>query len=147
VPLHCDSVVPDPFPPFEQVCNATWLLTDFDVENGGTLFMPGTNRLQRHPRDEESTDVTAAEPLIAPAGSVAIWGGNIWHGALPRTAPGLRVSLLTMFHRYYVRVPHMSFGGAIPPEMVDRNPERFAYLTGVTTNETREYLTRTSRFA
>jgi ectoine hydroxylase-related dioxygenase (phytanoyl-CoA dioxygenase family) len=131
VPMHADSIQPNPLPPYAQVANATWLLTDYDEANGATLFEPGSHRKCRNPTAEESIDLSAAVPLIAPAGSLLIWHGNTWHGALPRTAPGLRVSLLCFFTRSYIRPPVESFSARVTQAMVDRNPPRFARLAGL----------------
>jgi ectoine hydroxylase-related dioxygenase (phytanoyl-CoA dioxygenase family) len=147
-PLHADSVQPNPLPAYSQQCNATWLLTDYDEASGATLFQPGSHKRCRNPTAVESADLSATVPLIAPAGSVAIWHGNTWHAALPRTAPGLRVSLLTFFHRVYLRPPKESFAGRVTQEMLDRNGERFARLTGATDiDRDTECLTRHSQFA
>ncbi|RYD85303.1 MAG: hypothetical protein EOP61_39025 [Sphingomonadales bacterium] len=131
VPMHADSIQPNPLPPYSQVANATWLLTDYDVPKGATLFEPASHRKCRNPTAEESIDLSAAVPLIAPAGSLLIWHGNSWHGALPRTAPGLRVSLLCFFSRSYLRAPKESFTDRVTQAMVDRNPPRFAQLAGL----------------
>ena len=132
VPMHADSIQPNPLPPYAQVANATWLLTDYDEPKGATLFEPGSHRKCRNPTAVESTDLSAAVPLIAPAGSLLIWHGNTWHGALPRTAPGLRVSLLCFFTRSYIKPPKESFTARVTQAMVDRNPPRFARLAGLT---------------
>lgn len=131
VPMHADSIQPNPLPPYAQVANATWLLTDYDEPNGATLFEPGSHRKCRNPTAEESIDLSAAVPVIAPAGSLLVWHGNSWHGALPRTAPGLRVTLLCFFTRSYIRAPVESFTGRVTREMIDRNPERFVRLVGL----------------
>jgi ectoine hydroxylase-related dioxygenase (phytanoyl-CoA dioxygenase family) len=129
--MHADSIQPNPLPPYAQVANATWLLTDYDGPSGPTLFEPGSHRKCRNPTAEESIDLSAAVPLIAPAGSLLLWHGNTWHGALPRTAPGLRVSLLCFFTRSYIKPPKESFTARVTQEMVDRNPPRFRRLAGL----------------
>lgn len=131
VPMHADSIQPNPLPPYAQVANATWLLTDYDEASGATLFEPGSHRKCRNPTAVESIDLSAAVPLVAPAGSLLVWHGNTWHGALPRTAPGLRVSLLCFFTRNYIKPPKESFTARVTQEMLDRNPPRFRRLAGL----------------
>jgi hypothetical protein len=134
LPLHVDTPEPSPLPPYATVANVTWLLSDYGKAQGGTFFVPGSNRWCRAPMYGESIDLSPAVTVEAPAGSVLIWHGNSWHGAWPRTAPGVRVSLLTYFARYYMRdqrddaVGHYS--ARVTDEMLARNPERFAVLTG-----------------
>jgi hypothetical protein len=104
--LHTDqnqSSGPPPFPFYAQVANATWALTDYTIENGPICFVPGSHRLCRGPTYKEATDLALFEPVEAEAGSIILWHGNTWHGALRRTAPGLRISLVNYFGRWYHR--------------------------------------------
>ena len=128
-PLHTDTPQPAPLPAFAQVANATWLLTDYTVENGPTVFVPGSHKACRSPTREESVDFSRAVPVEAPAGSILIWHGNTWHGGAARTAPGMRISLITYFARYYMRPPSAgAYAERVTQEMLDRNPPRFARL-------------------
>ena len=128
LPLHCDANQPAPLPPYAQVANVTWLLSDYHKANGATVFMPGSHKWARHPVGAESTDLSQAVTVEAPAGSVLIWHGNSWHGAHPRTAPGLRISLVTFFSRHYIRPPRETYATKLTQEMLDRNGPRFARL-------------------
>lgn len=128
--LHCDNVtIPSPFPPYAQVCNTTWLLTDYSKENGALCFVPGSHKLHRHPTAAERLNFENAVPVEAQRGSMVAWSGNQWHGAFPRTAPGLRVGMLFGFQRSYVR-PFEPYKEKTPKEILDRNPPRFAKLMG-----------------
>jgi len=128
LPLHTDQDQTygcSPFPHYAQVANATWALTDYTIENGAICFVPGSHKLCRAPTRHEATDLTIFEPIEAKAGSVIIWHGNTWHGAFKRSAPGVRVSMVEYFGRWF-------FAGAntnvITPEMLKRNPQRFSDL-------------------
>jgi ectoine hydroxylase-related dioxygenase (phytanoyl-CoA dioxygenase family) len=133
LPLHTDqnqtgSIAP--YPSYAQVANATWMLTDYKRENGAICFVRGSHKLCRHPTYAEATDLSRYTPLEAEAGSIAVWHGNTWHGAVPRTVPGVRISLIVYFQRYY-HPPIENLAPQITPEMIARNPPRFATLTGV----------------
>jgi len=129
--LHCDSPQPNPLPAYAQICNATWQLTDATVQNGSTMFVPGSHLWCRSPLGDETLAYDKAVPLEAPAGSVVIWHGNTWHGANPRTAPGLRLTLISYFSRFYMKGPQRdTVENRVTQEMLDRNPERFALLLG-----------------
>jgi hypothetical protein len=152
MPYHVDTPEPSPLPPYSTVANVTWLLSDFDKPNGGTFFLPGSNRWCRAPMHAESVDLSAAVTPQAPAGSVLIWNGNVWHGAWPRTAPGVRVSMITYFARYYMRDQRDDalghYSERVTAEMLARNPERFAVLTGKKRGDVSdEQHRRTSLFA
>jgi len=133
LPFHTDqdqAGAPSPFPAYAQVANATWTLTDYTIENGPICFAPGSHRLCRSPNRYEATDLTRFEPVEMEAGSIVIWHGNTWHGALPRTAPGLRISLVEFFGRWW----YSSGANALPitDEMIARNPPRFRRLVKAT---------------
>jgi len=132
LPLHTDqnqSGGPPPFTAYAQVANATWALTDYTPENGSLCLVPSSHKLCRPPTTREATDLALFQPVIAPAGSVIIWHGNTWHGALRRINRGFRVSLVAYFTRGYLsRFDDLST--KIPSETLARNPPRFAKLVG-----------------
>jgi ectoine hydroxylase-related dioxygenase (phytanoyl-CoA dioxygenase family) len=133
LPLHADqnqSCGPAPFPPYAQVANATWVLTEYRADAGAICFAPGSHKLCRNPTPSEAVDLSLFEPLEVPAGSVIVWHGNTWHGALPRRIPGVRVSVIAYYSRWYVRLAD-PISSRITDEMLQRNPPRFAVLTGV----------------
>ena len=130
--LHTDTPLPSPLPPHSLVCNLTYVLTEFNRENGATAFVPGSHKLCRGPEGLEAKvgeggnkKAVAAE---CPPGSLICWHGNTWHGAFNRTAPGLRVSVPVYMARPSIRTQE-GLIGEIPQEMLDRNPPRFAILT------------------
>lgn len=81
-PLHADwggAVEPARY----SIVNSIWMLDDFTEDNGSTRYVPGSHLSGRTPSDEME-DRTCRHPrerrLIAPAGSVAIMNGHVWHG-------------------------------------------------------------------
>jgi ectoine hydroxylase-related dioxygenase (phytanoyl-CoA dioxygenase family) len=154
LPLHSDqnrSSSLAPFTPYAQVANATWILTDYSKDDGSTCFVPGSHKLCRPPTEHEATDITLfRQPVVAPAGSILVWHGNTWHGAVPRTKAGVRVSLIAYFSRWYHQ-PIFPLEKQITPAMLSRNNERFAILTRATDYmndmSTRGNLARFSQFA
>jgi hypothetical protein len=132
LPLHADPSGPAPYPWYSQVCNTTFALTDHTIDGGTTCFAPGSHRLCRQPTREEAIDLSCFVPLEVPAGSVIVWHGNTWHGALPRKEPGYRVSLVQYFSRPSAAsdVPR-NYASVVTPEMLARNPKRFATLLAV----------------
>ncbi len=126
--LHCDSAfMPDPLPPYAQVANANWLLSDYSSENGALSFVPGSHKLCRHPTAADRDLETVA--IEAPRGSVVVFHGNSWHGTHARTQPGLRMNLVCYFARMYVQ-PHADYSRILSREVIDRNPARFNQLVG-----------------
>ena len=133
-PLHSDSAVPEPLPPQAYQAQCTYLLTDFNRENGATCAVPGSHKWCRKPTEREATLLPYEEGgkdqavlLEAPAGSLAIWHGNTWHGAFNRTAPGLRVSATVYLVRPFIR-PIEDYIGKVPQELIDKYGPRLAIL-------------------
>ena len=88
--FHQDQIfIPKPWPDTPQGLNFAWLLDDFTADNGATEVVPGS-----HVESLEDPAVIArrAIPIVAPAGSLAIFDSRIWHrtglnrSALPRAA-------------------------------------------------------------
>jgi ectoine hydroxylase-related dioxygenase (phytanoyl-CoA dioxygenase family) len=126
--LHSDNLlVPPPFPQYANNVNFTWALTDYNYENGGTCFVPGSHRYCRQPERGEGN----AEKVVpnAPTGSLMMWHSNTWHGSVPKQTPGLRMNLITGMCRSYVR-PQEALKERVPQELLDANPPEFAQVVG-----------------
>ena len=127
-PLHMDGARVSPALANADCCNAMYLLSDHSLADGATCFVAGSHKLQRAPAHGEGLDERIA--LAAPAGSLVVWHGNTWHGAFPRTKPGLRISMPLFFCRPQLRTFSNYEHRPIPQEMLDRNPPRFSTLLG-----------------
>jgi hypothetical protein len=130
--LHADnnhSAAPVAFPAIAEHANATWILTDYSEENGSTCLVAGSHKLCRAPTSYEARDLTLFKPIEAKAGSMLIHHGNVWHGSVPRRAPGYRVSIIQTFCRWYGYM-HQQIAPTLSPEAFTRNPPRFSVLTG-----------------
>jgi Phytanoyl-CoA dioxygenase (PhyH) len=130
--LHADnnhSAQPVAFPALAEHANATWILTDYNEENGSTVFVDGSHKLCRAPTSHEARDLTLFKPIEAKAGSVLIHHGNVWHGSIPRRAFGFRISLIMTMCRWY-GLQYNQIWQKLPAESFERNPPRFRALTG-----------------
>ena len=127
--LHDDSGLyrNGPLPSKPHVFNTNWILTDYTKENGAFCIVPGSHRLQRHPRPGEGAD--KAVPVEAPAGSVLVFHGNVWHGAFPRINPGLRLSINAYYCGPHYRAQE-DFRGRMSDAILSRNDARFKELIG-----------------
>jgi ectoine hydroxylase-related dioxygenase (phytanoyl-CoA dioxygenase family) len=129
--VHSDNgMIPSPFPPYAQVANATWVLSEYTKANGCLLMVPGSHRHCRHPTPMEAGDEETMVPIEVPTGSMIVWHGNQWHGAFPKTNPEtIRVNLIMLFCRMYL-TPQEPLRYEVTPEILRRNPPRFAKLVG-----------------
>ena len=130
--LHSDSGLPNPLPSIAYQAQFTYVLTDFDRENGATCIVPGSHKWCRRPTDTESALLPYEEGgkdqavvINARPGSLICWHGNTWHGAFNRITPGLRVSMTVYFVRQFMR-PLEDYIGRVPQKLLDRYGPRFA---------------------
>jgi hypothetical protein len=107
--LHCDLPgAPSPIPEYAQLCNLSYLLSDYDgPEDGPTVMVPGSHRFGRIPRTDEAEwwkEGAPVEPisLYGKAGSLVVWPGTLWHGSRPRTKEGMRITLPYIYSRSYL---------------------------------------------
>ena len=126
VPLHSDNGngIPAPFPAFSQVANVNYALTPYSREAGALAMVPGSHKLARQPREDESNlgedgNPDAVSMDIAP-GDAVIWHGNTWHGSFVRQLPGVRMNLAVYFHRQYIRTQEQH-GNAVPKAILERH--------------------------
>ncbi|MBI1198552.1 MAG: hypothetical protein GC203_11875 [Phenylobacterium sp.] len=108
--LHSDmgNGFPDPFPPYSQVANVNYAMTDYTEAAGALAMVPGSHRHARQTTDwEKGLDGNARNPhaiaIEVPAGTAVVFHGNTWHGSFPRKVPGLRVNLAAFFCREYIQ--------------------------------------------
>ncbi len=133
--LHSDEVgAPPPLPSAGHMCNASWLLTDYTRQNGCLALVAGSHRFCRHPTASDQPKVlggTADDiciPIEAPAGSLLIFHGNMWHGAYPKQDSSLRAHIAFAYARNYV-TPAEDFDD-VAEDVVERYGGEFADLLG-----------------
>ena len=129
--IHADhsGKIPAPWPSVAQYCNVTWVTTDYTRENGAVCVWPGSHRFCRPvpPDLEMAHDHPEVEVLEMPKGSVIVWHGSLWHGAVPRTSAGERVTLVLPHVRDHVQAQEL-YWASTTPEMIERNGSRFCAL-------------------
>lgn len=130
--LHADAFrVPDPLPHLPLIGNVTWALTDYTRENGALAVVPGSHRMLRRPLENEGLSERVA--VEAKAGSLIVFGGQLWHGAFARTAPGFRATLVMYMCRPHL-VTQGEYGKYVPKDVLAKHPPRFATLLGQRVN-------------
>ena len=124
--LHSDAHgVPPGAGQVAHMCNASWLCTDYNSSaDGPTVFVPGSHFYGRAtlPHEARLKDTPFKfVPLIAKAGSLAIWNGATWHASEKRTNPGLRITLVQNYMRSYMRVQNNYEGTS--KQLLEKYPE------------------------
>ena len=114
-----------------DVCNSTYCLTDYTLEDGALAMVPGSHKLYRQPKPGEG--VKRAVPVEAEAGSLIIFNGGVWHGAFPKKTDGLRLNVTTYFCHRKLKTQE-AYQWKVTDEMINRNPKEFATLVGADDN-------------
>ncbi|HEY5410198.1 MAG TPA: phytanoyl-CoA dioxygenase family protein [Caulobacteraceae bacterium] len=133
--LHSDSAgTPPPLPPYAQVCNLSWILTDYTEVKGTFAVVPGSHRYCRHPTAGEQPGSLGGDndeiciPVLAKPGSIFAFSGNAWHGAYPKRDDSFRAHIAYAFARNYV-LPAEDFSD-LPDSLVAEHGPDFAQLLG-----------------
>jgi ectoine hydroxylase-related dioxygenase (phytanoyl-CoA dioxygenase family) len=93
-----------------------WVLDDMTSAKGATRIVPGTHTPEAgSPRP--GSPFGEPIPLVAPAGSVAVFPASLWHAGGEHTGPGVR----RVFHGFFSRswaTPQFDNLRSMPPEML-----------------------------
>jgi ectoine hydroxylase-related dioxygenase (phytanoyl-CoA dioxygenase family) len=105
-----------------------WMLSDFTRENGGTLVIPGSHLWNTLP---SFSAIRSIEPLAveAPAGSVLMIDGRVWHGGGANRSTQPRPGLLSYFCRPYLRQKE-NFSLSLAPEVLETASPQLRALLG-----------------
>ncbi len=83
-------------------CNSCWMLDDWTAASGATRVVPGSHRWNQRPEDQmpDPLERHPDEVLIeAPAGSLAVFNGYLWHSGTKNSTAHPRRGLFTVFSR------------------------------------------------
>lgn len=116
--LHSDQsiVVPEPWvAPWSL--NIIWCLNDVHRANGATLFIPGSHKWTSR-RDLPANPDNLLVPFEAPAGSIIVMDGRVWHTSGANvTADEERALLFGYYSASFLR-PQMNWNAALSPETI-----------------------------
>jgi ectoine hydroxylase-related dioxygenase (phytanoyl-CoA dioxygenase family) len=93
--LHADQgFAPQPWGGIQGV-NVAWAVDDFTDENGATRIVPGSHKLNRMPGEGDGAETV---PLEAPAGTMVVMEGRVWHRTgFNRTASSHRAGIFAFY--------------------------------------------------
>ena len=77
------------------VANTMWMVSDFSETTGSTEAVPGSHLSGAHPRGGDQSDYNILQPE-APAGTLIVFDGRLWHGTGANTGNDDRVSKTNM---------------------------------------------------
>lgn len=118
--LHPDQgYVIDPFPPVPLAANAMWFIDDFDESVGATQIVPGSHRIDHSPTREERR-AAATLPVEAPAGTLGIMDGRVWHQTGEnKTIDRHRAGIFAYYVRPFLRTQENWWRSLSPEQLVE----------------------------
>lgn len=128
--LHADQCdVPLPWGRSALTANCNWVLTDYTLANGAFACVPGSHYQHCNPIMPQA--VKDSIPIECPRGSLIAFHGALWHGAYPRTTPGLRLTIAN-YYRHACIQPQDDIPNHFPKVLAEdcRDPELFRELAG-----------------
>jgi ectoine hydroxylase-related dioxygenase (phytanoyl-CoA dioxygenase family) len=128
--LHIDypmGGMPVPLPDWTFCSNSVYLLTDFTIENGGTVVIDRSHRRDHGPKHNERYSDT--QQVEAKKGDVIIVNGRIWHGSGENRTDEARVALLCFYCRSWMP-PQQDHLKLVRQEVWDRATPALRTLLG-----------------
>lgn len=115
--LHSDLafILPEPWI-FSWSVNVVWCLTDVHCDNGATLYIPGSHAW-RTSADIPENPSDLLVPFEAPAGSIVVMDGRLWHTSGNNVTENEERALLFSYYCASFLRPMINWSAAIPPEV------------------------------
>ena len=125
--VHSDmAYMPEPWGG-PQAINIGWCIDDFTAENGATLVVPGSHRLNRSYREEDGR--AGLIPAEAPAGSILALDGRLWHSAAPNHSGKPRAAIFNPY-TLPIYLPQENWFRSLDPQVRQYGSETLLTLLG-----------------
>ena len=116
--------IPVPYPDAVMHLTTLWMLSPFSTDNGGTLVVPGSHRLQTNPTAADCAlrpgETTRAETRIEGAeGSVLVMDSRLWHATAPNQTDESRVALAVRYAPWWLNTEVLRPGSPERNRLVD----------------------------
>ena len=122
MPLHQDQwpLIPHHLD-FCAFTNTLWLITPNSPENGGTRMVPGSHKWPPvSPRQMNSREGQAlAQSVTAPAGTLIVYDGRIWHGNGLNRSGAVRSNISIPYAQPWVR-PQENHQYSLRPDVYEK---------------------------
>lgn len=129
--LHSDQalVVPEPWLQPWSI-NIIWCLTDVKFENGATLFVPGSHKVERL-ADLGPDPAGRLKPFEARKGAVIAMDGRVWHTSGANITEGEERALLFGYYSRAFLRPQANWNAVLSPELQTELDPAFRRLLGL----------------
>lgn len=125
--LHFDDgMYPLPRPRPALSVATIWAISDFTVDNGSTVVIPGSHRWDDHRTPTDADDIVS---VAMPAGSVVVFLGTLWHGGGANRTGDSRLAVTAQYCQPWLR-PQEAFTMSVPPATVVTLSESIRRMLG-----------------
>ena len=115
--------IPAPYPDFPVQLSTVWMLSDFTLENGGTLIVPDTHRTSDNPTGALGVDRFEPYPTemqaTGSAGSVLVFDSRLWHATADNTSASPRVGMVVRYVPWWFNLEVLMPGSDERKRMVE----------------------------
>jgi ectoine hydroxylase-related dioxygenase (phytanoyl-CoA dioxygenase family) len=127
IAVHCDQCyMPEPWTRPHGV-NIAWCIDDFRADNGATMIAPGSHRLNRNWQEGDGLgDFISVE---APAGSMLVLDGRVWH-TTGRTTSGQSRAGIFNWYTLPIYLPQENWFLSVNPAIRQFGSEELLTLIG-----------------
>jgi len=114
-----------PYPDFMMNMVTMWMMTDYTVENGGTIVIPGSHKRDHSPREGSDVDPMAKYPgevqLVGKAGDVGLFDARTWHAIAPNVSDRERIGFIVRYAPWWLNLQPLRPGTRDRRQIVDAN--------------------------
>ncbi len=112
-----------PYPDVLAHLTSIWMLTDFTVDNGATLIVPGSHRASNNPTGDNGVDKMAPHPdemhITGKAGTVLVMDSRMWHATPRNDSQQIRAGLAIRWAPWWLNLDVLMPGSDERARMVD----------------------------
>jgi ectoine hydroxylase-related dioxygenase (phytanoyl-CoA dioxygenase family) len=129
--LHADQALVIP-PPWQHpwAANVIWCLDDVDEENGATRYLPGSHKYRSF-EDVPADAMARTRPFAAPAGSVILMEGRVWHTSGANVSRDRQRRMLFGYYSCDFIRPQANWNAALPPALQNSLDDEMRALFGL----------------
>ena len=112
-----------PYPDVLMNLVTMWMLTDYTVENGGTVVIPGSHRRNHSPQHGGRLDpmgrYEGEVQLVGKAGDVGLFDARTWHAIAPNVSDQDRVGFIVRYAPWWLNLQPLRPGSRDRRQMND----------------------------
>lgn len=114
-----------PYPDIVTNLVTMWMITDYTVENGGTIIIPGSHKRNHAPKHgtdiDPMSEYEGETRLIGKAGDVGVFDARTWHAIAPNISDQDRVGVIVRYAPWWLNLNPLKPGTHDRLHMVESN--------------------------